>query len=163
MASKKGKKAATAKSRPVGLFVTLFVVGAIAVALLLVQVQTLGGRAPDFQMEVYGGQESIGGPRVAFHDVLDQGKPVILNFWAGLCPPCRAEMPSFQRLHETHGDDFVMLGVDVGTFTGLGGTQHALDLLEELSITYPTARALSAQPLRDYGAHGMPTTVFLAE
>ena len=44
-----------------------------------------------------------------------QGKVVMINFWATWCPPCRAEMPSIERLHQSLlGSDFVVLGVNQG-------------------------------------------------
>jgi hypothetical protein len=51
-------------------------------------------------MEVYSGEEIIGDPSVGFYAVLDQSKRVVLNFWVGLCPPCPAETPDFQRLYD---------------------------------------------------------------
>lgn len=140
--------------------VSAMVIAALVVALAM-RIQTGGAIASDFPMEVYAGEAVIGGPSVDLYAVLDQDKPVVLNFWAGLCPPCRAEMPAFQRLYDEYGDKFIMLGVDVGPYVGLGTRQDALDFLEEFGITYPTARSLTFQPLEDYGVHGMPTTVFI--
>lgn len=52
----------------------------------------------DFGIVAYQGEALLGGREVRFSKVFEQGKPVVLNFWAGLCPPCRAEMPWFQKL-----------------------------------------------------------------
>ena len=49
-----------------------------------------GAMASDFEIVAYTGQETLGGDEINFISLLDQGKPIILNFWAGNCPPCRA-------------------------------------------------------------------------
>ena len=145
-----------------GLVIVAVIVLPVLALVVLVQAQVVGGRAPDFPIEMYRGGDKIGDRPETFHQVSNLGMPVVLNFWAGLCPPCRAEMPGFQRLYDKYGDDYIMLGVDVGPYVGLGTRQDALGFLEEFAITYPTARALSADPIPSYGIHGMPTTVFIA-
>ena len=80
---------------------------------------------------------------------------------AGLCPPCRAEMSGFQRVYDDLGDRYVMVGVDIGPFVGLGSHDDARQFLKEFDIRYPTAYAVSGGPVRDYNVQGMPTTVFL--
>jgi thiol-disulfide isomerase/thioredoxin len=45
---------------------------------------------------VYTGEDKLGGERVAFSSLFGADKPIISNFWTGLCPPCRAKMPDFQ-------------------------------------------------------------------
>ena len=120
-----------------------------------------GTTASDFDVVAYTGQETLGGDEVNFVSLLDQGKPIILNFWAGNCPPCRAEMPGFQNLYNAEADDFILVGVDVGPFTGLGSHQDALQFLQEFNITYPTGFAKDSTPVRKYGVQAMPTTVFI--
>ncbi len=41
-----------------------------------------------------------------------KGRPTVINFWASWCDPCREEMPLLQSLHETYGDDLVLIGVN---------------------------------------------------
>ena len=136
------------------------VVLVVGVIVALVASELSKSFASDFEFAVYQGEDVLGGSELSFSEVLDQGKPVVLNFWAGLCPPCRAEMPGFQAVHEQYGDDFILLGLDVGPFMNLGSNQSARSLLQELGITYPTARALNRGPVVQYGVVAMPTTVF---
>ena len=89
-------------------------------------------------------------------DLLDLGKPGVLNFWAGACPPCRAEMPALQRVYDAHRGEIIF----VGLFTGLGTRQEALALLEELNISYPTGAPPDRTPVVNYFVVSMPTTVF---
>ena len=56
--------------------------------------------AKDFPIDIYQGGELLGGSSISFKQILEQEKPVVLNFWAALCPPCRAEMPDLQRVSE---------------------------------------------------------------
>lgn len=122
-----------------------------------------GPLAHDFALPLYSGAEFLDGvEEVSFSDL--KGRPVIVNFWASLCPPCRAEMPDFQELWEelqTIGSDAIVLGVDVGLFTGLGDRQQAIDFLETIDLTYPIGQAVSADIVKDYKVLGMPTTVFV--
>ena len=113
---------------------------------------------PDFHMVAYQGQEVLGADELDVTQLFGRGKPVVLNFWAGLCPPCRAEMPGFQRVYDDLGDQFLLVGVDIGPFTGLGSNADARALLEELNISYPTAYA-TEDPTRSFAVLGMPTTV----
>lgn len=66
----------------------------------------VGAPAPDFTLE------DLQGNAVTLSKY--RGKVVFLNFWASWCPPCRAEMPSMDRLYEVYGTkDFVMLAVNI--------------------------------------------------
>lgn len=113
-----------------------------------------------FPIVAYQGVELLGAEELDFTDLLGRGTPVALNFWAGQCPPCRAEMPAFQRVYDRHSEDFLLLGVDIGPFIGLGSHEDGRALLSELNITYPAAYAVDDRPVRDYNIIGMPTTIF---
>ena len=115
--------------------------------------------AADFPITIYTGAAKVGGEEINFSDL--RGKPVVLNFWAGLCPPCRAEMPDLQEFYEEFKDDVTLIGVDVGQFTGLGNQDDATGLLDSLGITYPTGFATDGTVMQDYRVLSMPTTVFI--
>ena len=124
--------------------------------------EAAGSQLPaDFGIEVYQGQDELGGQEIQFSDLLAEGKPVVLNLWAGLCPPCRLEMPDFQAVHDEFGDRVVLLGLDVGPFTSLGTREDAQSLIQELGVTYPIGTTGDAGVVRDYGLIGMPTTYFI--
>lgn len=147
-----------------GLYVAGFVVAVIAVAAITAASLTGGSDGDategEFPLTVYQGADELGGFQVDFNTLIGQGRPVILNFWAGACPPCRAEMPAFQRVYDANKDDILLVGVDIGPYVQLGSQQDARNLLTELGITYPAAFSVSRQPVIDYNVQGMPTTVF---
>lgn len=116
----------------------------------------------DFALVAYQGADVFGGKQSHFARVFDQGKPVVLNFWAGLCPPCRAEMPGFQKVSTELSGKVLFVGIDVGPFVDLGTHQDAIKLSTQLGIHYPLAYAVDSSPLQLYRVQGMPTTVFLS-
>jgi thiol-disulfide isomerase/thioredoxin len=118
-------------------------------------------RVADFEIVAYQSDAELGGERVQFSEVLAQGKPVVLNFWAGLCPPCRAEMPEFQEVYDQFSDRIVLLGIDLGPFTGLGTSDQGRALLEDLGITYPAGTTEDASVVSRFQVLGMPTTIFV--
>jgi len=123
--------------------------------------QAEGELEADFEINLYQGEDVLGGSSVKFSDVLTQGKPVVLNMWAGLCPICRNELPELQEAYETYGDQVLFIGVDVGPFVGLGSREDGRALLDELEITYPAGSTPDPQILRDYDVLGTPTTHFV--
>jgi peroxiredoxin len=65
-----------------------------------------GRAAPDFLLETPGGGE------LRLSDL--QGQPVLVNFWATWCPPCRDEMPELVRAYDEHEDEgLVIVGVNL--------------------------------------------------
>ena len=155
-----GARAGGRRARP---FLRSGRLGALVViflALSAVQATCSGVKAaPDFPFTLYQGESELGGPDLAIADL--QGKPVVLNFWAGLCPPCRAEMPDFQQFHDEFNDKVTLIGIDIGPQMMLGSQDDARILLRDLGITYPAGFTNDDNVVRSYEVLGMPTTVFI--
>jgi thiol-disulfide isomerase/thioredoxin len=117
--------------------------------------------AADFQIVLYNGGSLVGEPETSFSELLSLGRPVVLNMWAALCPPCRLEMPDFQEVSSEFGDEVSILGLDVGPFTNLGTSEDGQDLIQELGITYPTGTTTDPALLKEYQLLGMPTIYFV--
>ena len=116
---------------------------------------------PDITLEAYQGADVIGGEQVLLSDVVAQGKPVVLNFYAALCPPCRAEMPDFERVYQARRDEFTLVGLDIGPQQFLGSREEGQALLDELDITYPAGTTFEDDIVREFRVVAMPTTIFI--
>ena len=125
------------------------------------QTNARGGLPADIDITVYQGEDFQEGQELAFTEILSEGKPVVLNFWAGLCPPCKLEMPDLQDVYEEYQDQIVLFGLDIGPFTALGSREDGQALLQELGVTYPAGTTFDAEVVRSYQILGMPTTFFI--
>lgn len=86
-----------------------------------------------------------------------RGRPVVLNFWASWCVPCRKEMPAFQAVAEQFDGQVAFVGVNHRD--GRGG---ATDLLEETGALYPSAYDPKGSVAPTFRLLGMPSTVFIS-
>ena len=116
--------------------------------------------APSIPVTMFQGQDVVGGEQIELSSLLGN-KPIVLNFWAGLCPPCRAEMPDFQIFYNEFKDRVVLIGIDVGQFTGLGSREDATTLLSELRVSYPAGYTEDPEVLAKFRVLGIPATVFI--
>ena len=132
----------------------------MAVIVVMVVFGMLQSGSGNFAFAMYQGEEVIGGSEMEFSRLFPSEKPIVLNFWAGLCPPCRAEMPGFQAVYDQYQGEFILLGLDIGPFMNLGSNQDARTLLRELNITYPTGYSHNRSPVSQFGVIAMPTTLF---
>ena len=89
-----------------------------------------------------------------------RGQPVILNFWASWCVPCRREMPALQQTAARYeADGLVLMGMNQ---TYLDTLDEARAFVEELGLTFPTTRDDGgATGATAYRVVGIPTTVFI--
>ncbi len=86
------------------------------------------------------------------------GKPVVLNFWATWCAPCRAEMPHLSALQDVMGDRAAVLTVA----TGRNSPEAINRFFEEIGVTnLPKALDPQQQLARAFGVLGLPVTVVL--
>ena len=100
--------------------------------------------------------------RSKFSEVFAQGKPVVLNLWAGACPKCRSELPLLQEAYARYEQEVVFLGVDIGPVTGLGFEMDGRALLAELDITFPVGGTPDSAIMREYQVLGVPETLFFS-
>jgi thiol-disulfide isomerase/thioredoxin len=118
----------------------------------------LGDPVPDFTYTLFSANGRAGSAQ-RLSDL--RGKPVVLNFWAGQCPPCRVEMPEFQGFYEDFQARIAVLGIDVGAFTDLGSRDDARRLVTELGVSYPTGFTEDQRVIKLYQVYAMPTTIFI--
>jgi thiol-disulfide isomerase/thioredoxin len=88
------------------------------------------------------------------------GRPVILNFWASWCVPCKEEMPALQRAYEKYRDaGLIVLGVNQ---TFVDDLETARGFVNELSLTFPNVRDDTGNTSEGlYQVMGLPTSVFI--
>ncbi len=86
-----------------------------------------------------------------------EGMPLVLNFWASWCVPCRRELPALGNAERLVGERIAFLGVN-----HQDDRDTALQLLEDAGVAYPTGFDPGGQVARKFGLYGMPTTVFIS-
>lgn len=108
--------------------------------------------APDFTVENADGEE------VKLSDYV--GKPIVLNFWASWCSPCKSEMPEFNAAwEELEGEvQFLMVNMTDGSRETLESAQA---YLEETGISTPAYFDTSYSAAIAYGVTSLPTTYFI--
>jgi cytochrome c biogenesis protein CcmG, thiol:disulfide interchange protein DsbE len=112
-----------------------------------VNVAQVGAAAPNFELQ------TLDGRTVQLADY--RGRPVLINFWASWCTPCRAEFPFLQRLVDRH-KDLVVLGVTEDTILS-----EARTFVRHRRATWPMLGDAAAQVAREYGVKPIPQTMFV--
>ena len=113
--------------------------------------QRQGKPAPEFALKTFDGRE------VRLADF--RGKPVVVNFWASWCAPCRVEMPHLTEAYLRHKDEgVVFIGINVQDTK-----RNADEFLRDFEI--PEGYFILSDPTGgvtvDYGVSGLPITFFI--
>jgi len=111
----------------------------------------VGNLAPDFELQ------SLDGQSVSLSDL--QGKPVLLNFWAVRCPPCRMEMPYLQEISEDEewsGKGLVVLAISTGE-----SHSKVEEFMQSNNLSLPVLLDTKQDVARKYNIRAIPTTFFV--
>lgn len=111
----------------------------------------VGKPAPEFTLT------SLDGTRVSLASL--RGRPVVLNFWASWCGPCREEAPLFRELstRQSAGQGLAVIGI----LFQETNEQNARDFIREYALAYPSLRDPGIQTGINYGVSGIPETFFI--
>lgn len=138
------------------------VVGLVIVALIGLMIWGIGKRAagttgnvpvttrpaPVFTLPLFEGGQ--------FDLAAQNGKPVLVNFWASWCIPCEEEAAALEQASKMYKDRVVFIGVNVQDTDPL-----ARGFLRRFGVTYPNGRDVSGSIAVDYGMSGVPETYFV--
>ena len=108
----------------------------------------VGYLAPDFTLSTLDGTD--------FTLSQYRGQPVVLNFWATWCPPCRAEIPYFQQASVKYNGQVAIVGVDDGETVA-----KVAPFANEVGITYPLPIDEQSLVSRRYNVNSLPSTFFI--
>jgi cytochrome c biogenesis protein CcmG/thiol:disulfide interchange protein DsbE len=85
-----------------------------------------------------------------------RGTPLVLNFWASWCDPCRSEAKLLERGWKNDADGVLFLGLDQQD-----ARENARDFISQFGLTFPHVRDPSNDTARDWGVTGLPETFFI--
>ncbi len=109
----------------------------------------VGSLAPDFQLY------NLNGKPVSLSDY--RGTPVLLNFWATWCPPCRAEMPYLQQVYEEWSvQGLKLLAVNIGE-----SSAEVEEFMQSYNLTFPVLLDTKQDVSQIYNIRYIPATFFI--
>ena len=109
----------------------------------------IGDRAPNFELATLEGEV------VSLSDY--QGGPVMINFWATWCPPCRAEMPDMEQLYQDTAIEILAVNL---TQTEESEKQ-VREFVNEYELTFPILMDMDIDVAMLYQIQSIPTSIFL--
>ena len=88
------------------------------------------------------------------------GKPIVLNFWASWCPPCKAELPDFDDACKKYDGEVVFLMVNM-TDNQMETVEVAKDFIKTYGYDFPVYFDVSYEAAMVYGVRSIPQTYFI--
>ncbi len=110
-----------------------------------------GRPAPNFQLQ------SLDGETVSLDSL--RGHPVMVNFWATWCGPCRMEMPFIQEVFED--PDWVEQGLVILSVNAGESASAARKFMESNNLSFRVLLDADSEVMRLYNVSGIPTTYFI--
>ncbi|MEM9694102.1 MAG: TlpA disulfide reductase family protein [Myxococcota bacterium] len=110
--------------------------------------------APNFTLPVVANQAGDGPARLELSSLKE--KVVILDFWASWCGPCRMQAPILDRIQQRHGEQVVVLGINVDDPPAV-----AKRYAEREGLSYPILLDTQGEAQQLYGATTLPTVVII--
>lgn len=107
-----------------------------------------GKLAPDFELD------RVEGPKVKLSDFA--GHPVLLNYWATWCPPCREELPLIQDRLERYSPDLVVLTINAGE-----DPETVKNFIQQNAFSFHVLLDPEWKAEALYGIYAYPTSVFI--
>ncbi len=88
------------------------------------------------------------------------GKPIVINFWATWCPPCKQELPDFDKLCKEYGDRvvFMMVNLTDGYRDTVDGTKR---FVSGKGYTFPVYFDTKDNAASAYNVSSIPQTTFI--
>ena len=88
------------------------------------------------------------------------GKPIVLNFWASWCPPCKIEMPDFDKVYRELGNEVQFMMVDL-TDGQRETAEKGIQYIREQGFSFPVYFDTRQEGAYEYGIRAIPTTFFI--
>ena len=88
------------------------------------------------------------------------GKPIVINFWATWCGPCKMELPHFEKAYKEFGNDVEFMMVNL-TDGGRETKEVVLDFLNKNGYTFPVYYDTDYSAAIAYGTNSIPVSVFI--
>ena len=88
------------------------------------------------------------------------GKPIVINFWASWCGPCKSELPAFDAMYEKYGDEVVFMMINL-----TDGQRDTVDSIKKFvadnGYSFPVYYDIEYNASNTYGVRSIPQTVLI--